>query len=152
MSSVRSNELSQRRYHYHVFLSRFKLEIMEIVFPAQNGAKPSIQFRWNPKVFDLPAMRSRWQCNSISRPLSAARTQQLFPWCCHLLHPVRDEGGTDLRMSRTIITQLERHGCRQIYGPYHGAASKRLFAVKRKRLTKTSLYNRVNTGLVFGPW
>lgn len=131
-----------------IFFSKFKFKILKIVFPAQNGVKPSTQFRWNPKVLDLPAMRSRWRCNSISQ----GRTQQLFSWCCHLLHPARDEGGTDLRMSRTIITQLERHGCRQIYDPYHGAASKRLFAVKRKRLTKTSLYNRVNTGFVFRPW
>ena len=28
--------------------------------------------------------------------------------------------------------------CQKIYEPYHGAASKRLFAVKRKRLIKTS--------------
>lgn len=67
-------------------------------------------------------------------PPSAPRSKWRWYWPAHIPHHHN--------------TQLERHGCRQIYDPYHGAASKRLFAVKRKRLIKTSLYNRVNIGLV----
>lgn len=40
---------------------------------------------------------------------------QLFP-CCHLQWPVQSEGGTDLRVSRIIITQAERHAARRFMG------------------------------------
>jgi len=46
-------------------------KIRRLLFFPPNEVKPSTQFCWNPKVFDLPAKYSRWQCNSISRPLSA---------------------------------------------------------------------------------
>lgn len=122
---------------FTTFFSMFNLEISEIiVFPA----------KWCKALYpNLPEPKSTRPSGKVQQMAvwfylkAAARAWQLFPWCCHLLHPVQNEGGTDLRISRTIITQLERHGCRQIYDPYHGAASKRLFAVKRKRLIKTRL-------------
>lgn len=40
---------------------------------------------------------------------------QLFP-CCHLQWPAQNEGGTDLRVSRTIITQAERHAVARFMG------------------------------------
>lgn len=42
-------------------------------------------------------------------------THQLFP-CCHLQWPAQNEGGTDLRVSRTIITQAERHAVARFMG------------------------------------
>lgn len=69
--------------------------------------------------------------------------------------PREIRSGTDLRVSCTVATngeRSERHAAGRFMGPYHGAASKRLFAVKRKRLIKTSLHNRVNIGsMLSGP-
>jgi len=124
-----------------MFENCFSREMDQSPLPNFAGTQTSSTFQQNAADGD--------GCNSISRPLPVLGS--CFRGAATLPHPARDEGGTDLRMSRTFITQLERHGCRQIYDPYHGAASKRLFAVKRKRLLKTSLYNRVNIGLVFRP-
>lgn len=108
---------------------------------------PPIEFGRNHEEADVPEKLERWRaaCDSRSTlrgtsavsvlPPSVARAKWRRYWPARVPHH-----------HNTSWTPC----CCKIYGPYHGAASKRLFAVKRKRLIKTSLHNRVNIGSMFG--
>lgn len=74
--------------------------------PAKRGAA-TYRIRQEPRGNRCSGKAREMACRVI-RGRNPGDAHQLFP-CCHLQWPAQNQGGTDLRVSRTIITQAERH-------------------------------------------
>lgn len=148
-STLLSGHLSAKTIVQWFLLAHVPPDLPEVFRRSsrQHEVWPPIEFGRNHEETDVPEKLERWRAACDSRsplrdtpavsvlPPSVARAKWRRYWPARVPHH-RNTSWTPC--------------CCKIYGPYHGAASKRLFAVKRKRLIKTSLHNRVNIGSMFG--